>query len=501
MSQLILKKFDLNNPCGSDYKHKDEFLLIEQEIDKNYSVNEEETNWELVSKKSVILLNKHTKDLKILSWWMISSWKIDSFKSLNDSLVIFIKILEKYNNGLFPKSLKAKKNTMLWLEETLSKDILKFKKNEVLKIKDLIRNFESLQNILKNMLGDDCIYFGKIIRQFKKLDDEVKISEILAIKEEKKEIKKTELKSSIIDESSAPSIKEISNKDEANKILFLFKKHSSMLSDYYRNLDTYDLRAMKITRLLSWLNTDGLPEAKNNITYINPPSQINVNKINDLIKENNNKEAFILIQKSIEKSPFWFDGHFKAYELLIQENKLDLAEEVKNYLLAFVNSNEGVINLFFKDESPFANEDTKNFLNIQTKKTNSILENKTSYLEKEKIDVNKQNIKEAMEELQKHYDLSSSMHDKFKIRLEQSKLAISNNEFTMALILLDELEICIEKYNLDEWQPELSLEVYKLLLNNLFRECINTNKLKNAFEKLCKIDISQALNLNTGEIK
>ena len=509
MSELILKEFEENTPCGSDYKHKDEFLLIEQEIDKNYSVNQDETNWNLVYKESISLLNKHTKDLKVLSWWFNASWKLNSFEKFNESLSIYIKMIEKYKSDLYPKSQKAKKNTILWLEASLSKDILKTKKNDILNPKDLLKDFESLQKLFIDMFDENCIYFGKIIRHIKKFDEELDVSptpskNIEIKKAEKIEIKKEEKAS--FNNDKPLNIKDISNKDEANKILFLFKKHASMLNEYYRSENSYDLRAIKITRLLSWLNTDGLPQSNKNITFINPPSALNINKIDDLISENKNDDAFVLIQQSLEKSPFWIDGHYKAYELLISQKKDKLALEIKNYVSAFVNTNNGVSDLLFKDESAFASEETKNFLNISSEEKStsinkiSVVSKKTENVEIQN-NINKQNIKDAMEELQKDYDLSSSMQDKFKIRLEQSKLAISNKEFTMALILLDELEKYIEKYNLDEWQPELSSEVYALILKNFFKECINNNRLKNAFEKLCKINISQALNLNIGEIK
>ncbi|NQY21082.1 MAG: type VI secretion system domain-containing protein [Campylobacteraceae bacterium] len=412
-------------------------------------------------------------------------------------------MIEKYKSDLYPKSQKAKKNTILWLETTLSKDILKTKKNDILNPKDLLKDFELLQNLFIDMFDENSIYFGKIIRHIKKFDEEIEVSPIPSKNVEIKKAEKIEIKKEEKPSASTGNllnIKEISNKDEANKIVFLFKKHASMLNEYYRSENSYDLRAIKITRLLSWLNTDGLPQSNKNITFINPPSALNINKIDDLIGENKNDEAFVLIQQSLEKSPFWIDGHYKAYELLISQKKDKLALEIKNYVRAFVNTNNGVSDLLFKDESAFASDETKNFLNISSEEKITSISKKEENVEIQN-NLNQQNIKDAMEELQKDYDLSSSMQDKFKIRLEQSKLAISNKEFTMALILLDELEKNIEKYNLDEWQPELSTEVYALILKNLFKEYINNDRLKNAFEKLCKINISKALNLNIGEIK
>lgn len=514
MSALILKEFEKSNPCGNDFKYEDRFLLIEQEIDKNYSVTSlEHTNWELVQEKTISLLQNHTKDLKILSWWLVASWKLDSFSNLESSLSIFIKIVNTYAHDMFPKSLKAKRNSLIWLDELLTKEIISLdnKEIDILKYEKTFKSFEELQKILINILGKEDVFFGKLLRHFdlqkekallnlqdksqttSKISDEVK---------SKKELKSKDKSKSIEHSNKDVNISEINNKDDANKVLFLFKKHASLLNDYYKKESSFCGKALKITRMLSWLNIEGLPQSTNNITFINPPSSINLNKINDDIKNKNYEDAFFLIQKTIEKSPFWLDGHFLSYEILKETNNEYLANEVKTNLESFIKTNAGVQELFFKDETPFANKKTMEFLNSFN--TESIKKEK----EEEKIVqikntnddfINNNNIKEAMELLQEQYDLSSSMQGKFKLRLQQSKLAIKGKEFNMALVLLDELEESIVTYNLDEWQPELASEVYILILKNFFKQSINTNRMQNAYERLCKIDISHALNINIGE--
>ncbi len=521
MTDLILNDISKKEPFGSDFKYYDKFLTIEQEIDNDYSVTSKDgTNWLIVKKSCYEMLTQNTKDIKIVSWWLNSFWKLENFLGLERSLFVFNDFIKKYNNNSFPKSIKAKRNTILWLEQTLTKDIVEKKqhKDKLNNAKELSELFLSLQNELNIIFKDEDKHFSKIIRYLKNsYTKNEEINEVPEIKTSKEVLEKDKKakqnnnrdKSSI--ETTKIDIKKITTNEEANKTLQTFKKSASLLSEYYRSTNSYDLKAIKITRLLSWLNIDGLPFNEEKLTQTNPPSDNTLYQIEEARKNNESNTAFILIQHALERSPYWLDGHFKSYEILIQEKQQQEANEIKNALIAFVNSNQGVEELLFKDKTAFASKETKDFLNKdKNDNENKTKEIKTETLvsnKKEKSElinkcyelINNNQKKDAMQVLQNHYNLAISQEEKFKLRLEHAKIAIFCKEFKMALVLLEDLEKDINKYGLDEWQPKLASEVYSLLLKNFYGKQITNEKINSIYENLCKIDISQALNLNTGE--
>ena len=61
--------------------------------------------------------------------------------------------------------------------------------------------------------------------------------------------------------------------------------------------------------------------------------------------------------------------------------------------------------------------------------------------------------------------------------------------------LLEGLEKDVDKYHLEEWNPDLALEVYMLLIKHFDGQKDKKEKFDKAYDRLSKINIAQALNL------
>jgi hypothetical protein len=116
-------------------------------------------------------------------------------------------------------------------------------------------------------------------------------------------------------------------------------------------------------------------------------------------------------------------------------------------------------------------------------------------LEKAYKKAKKNEIKEAMELLQDAYISAVNNEDKFHWRLAKAELAIKFNKKDIALALLNDLKKDIDKYNLDEWKPELAAKVFSLYLTAFNRTTEDLEDLHSAYTRLCKIDIAQALEI------
>ncbi|MEJ2413830.1 MAG: type VI secretion system ImpA family N-terminal domain-containing protein [Sulfurimonas sp.] len=111
--EAILVDIAKDNPVGIDLKYDDTFLEIEQEIDKDYSLNEESTNWEIVQDNCYDFLKVRSKDFKIAVWWIFSNWNQNNWDGLQHSLIVFNQFIEKYHQDFFPKSIKARQNALM----------------------------------------------------------------------------------------------------------------------------------------------------------------------------------------------------------------------------------------------------------------------------------------------------------------------------------------------------------------------------------------------------
>ncbi|WP_174247190.1 type VI secretion system protein TssA [Arcobacter sp. LA11] len=510
MHDLILKEFTSSLPCGEDCKYEDSFLLIEQEVDKTNSVTQDgSTDWKIVVKNSEQFLISESKDLKIASWLTYGLWRNDSWKGLKNGILIYNKLLEKFEKSIYPKSKKAKTNIFSWLEDTLTNDILanENSKKTITNELEFLELFKSLNKNINIHLESENNNFRKII-QF--LEDLIKEKNIQISKE--KEIKEKEEKTPLKNQKNNQPINnkinneivEINNESDAIKVLRSFKKSGSLLTNYYRKQNISNLKALRITRLFTWLDTEGLPNSENNKTFLHPPSELELDELENLYKNKEYDDAFYLAEEILEVSPFWIDGHLYSYNILEKTKNYNEAKEIKNTLISFLKTNNGILDLHFVDNTPFASKKAKKW--IQEELT-SKEESSDNTDKEETIDDNEEllsiiyelandnKIKEAMNLLNQKYYSSSNTEEKFNWRLHHAELAIEFNKKEIALALLEELEKDIEKFHLNEWNPKLASKVYNLLLTSFSSIDIHSDKLDLIYKNLCKTDINSAFEI------
>jgi type VI secretion system protein VasJ len=507
-NKLILQEFNNYSPVGEDCKYEDSFLLIEQEIDKNNSVTQiGNTDWKLIINKCEEFLVNESKDLKISSWWLYGLWKEDSWSGLKDGLYTYIELLKRYKKDLFPKSKKAKTNIFSWISESLSEDFINSEalQNSIIDEEEINNLLKNLDLIIKEILENDDNNFRKITRHIDKNIEEKnnKIpNKIVIKKEEITKITPELVKEPEVNKVIKEEITEIHTDADAIKVLRTFKKNANLLTTYYRNKNISDLKAIRINRMLSWLDTEGLPYEDNKKTSLNPPSELELDDVKNLFKNKEFEDAFILVEEILEMSPFWIDGHHYAFMILEKTKNYAAANEVKNTLVSFIKSNEGILDLYFIDDMPFASNKVKNWIDNEMSSSNQVLKVEVKSTDDEKDLVteiyelaNNDNLPLAMQELQKNYDISTNVEDKFNWRLTHAHLAIEFNKSEIALALLESLEQDINKFCLEEWNPKLASRVYSMILSSFNNTDIDTQKIESIYKKLCKIDINSALQI------
>ncbi len=494
MIEKILAPINELNPCGIDSKYEDSFLSLESEIDKSNSMIQDiSTDWTKVYNKSFNLLTTSTKDIKVFCWLIYAVWKKEGSSGLEKELKLFNTVLVTYKDDLFPKSQKIRISSLLWLEELLNEEMLDERGGI-----DIALNAESLFTIFKELEINFAIVVKEEVSIFKKLR--------LALEQKMKSNEPKEILNSDTSSNTkkvTENISTINSDDDALQMLQVVKKNITSLHNYYRSENSSDIRPIRLVRLLAWLEIDSLPINEDGKTHINPPSQMSTNNIDELIEEEKFDEALDSLESLISRSPFWLDGHFIAFNLLMNMGHTACALEVKNILVSFVKADNNILKLSFKDTTPFASIKLKKWLSESmeyvVKDNNTDTENvedeKKQVVEKAFILAKKKQIKEAMELLQGCHISAVNMEEKFYWCLVKAELAVEFGKSSVALALIEELKKDIEKYNLDEWKPELSSKVYYIYLTNFNRTQVDIEDINIVYARLCKIDIKKALEI------
>lgn len=496
MFELINNPNSDQSPCGVDAKYDDAYLLMESEIDKINSVAEgAQPNWQYVSDECKSLLELRTKDIKLLSWWAYAQYKLNGLTGFTQAIQTINQLLTTFGKELFPKSNRAKWGALSWFETVMNLQLVQ-DRQVIVPIdtaEELLTLLHSFQTLAKEVCETQDRLFSEACRLL-----EAKVSE----KKQRDAAEKPKILSVAVNTTdNNTSSGEITNDADAIKILNQLKKHAEQLTHYWRERQIDDGRALRMTRMISWLEIDSIPLVQHGNTMINPPSLERIEQIDELISEGKNDAALQMIENVIFRSPFWLSGHYKAFEIYESVQKKKAAAEIKNMLISFINSNEGITELKFRDGTPFVPSQMKEWLNEHTRggagtEEGDIAVGALAIIGEQCYElVNKKNSKEAMEMLQRSFRDAGSQEEKFRWRLLHAQVALAAGKPLMALALIEELEREIEHFSLEEWQPELVAEVYRFYLNSFNRTQIEREKYDIAFQRLCRVDMASAIDI------
>ncbi len=153
--------------------------------------------------------------------------------------------------------------------------------------------------------------------------------------------------------------------------------------------------------------------------FLHPPSEVELDELENLYKNKEYEDAFYLVEEILEVSPFWIDGHLYSYNILEKTKNYDEAKEVKNTLLSFLKTNEGILNLCFIDNTPFASKKAKKWIDeelINSNSSDNTVQEKVVNDNEEILSVihelaNDNKIKEAMNLLNQKYYSSSNTEE------------------------------------------------------------------------------------------
>ncbi|MDD5053569.1 MAG: type VI secretion system protein TssA [Sulfuricurvum sp.] len=491
---MFLSPISTQFPCGIDAKYDDDYLSIESEIDKmNSLTNVSQTNWQFVNNECASLLVNRTKDLKLLSWWGYAQYKLHDISGFSQWVETINMMLESFGKDTYPKSGKGKWGALTWLEALINQQIIKDR--QILVNTDDAESLLTSLRFLQLQVKEVCDVTDNLFPEACRLL-EIKVADKNRQLENNNEKTKSEISVSLNSNING----EITSDADAIRVLNQLKKSAEYLCQYWRYKKTDDIRALRLTRMISWLDIDGLPQAQNGKTMINPPSIERVDQIDTYIAEGKNDEAIQMIENVIFRSPFWFYGHYKAFNIFNITEKNQAAYEIKNMLVSFINSNEGIMNLTFRDGTPFIPSEIKEWINEYTYSEASAtagasVDTFTLISEQCYELVNKKKSKDAMEILQSRYSNSGTQKEKFKWRFLHAQIALSAGKPQMTLALINELEKDIDRYRLEEWQPELVAKVYDFYLNSFNRTQLERDKYDAAFQQLCRVDIAAAIDI------
>ncbi|MCP3875082.1 MAG: type VI secretion system protein, partial [Desulfobacteraceae bacterium] len=345
---------------------------------------------------------------------------INESEGLNQATKIYDDLLKTFWDDLFP--LKKRMNGRIsaiqwWMDRTLLALEDDFHLNvEPATYIEMTQRLDRIQTFLEESHELDISAFG-LVRAVEKLDPA-----------------KMAPTSTVPTPDNVPDV-EITNPENAAKQLSPVFKQLKQASKIVREDDTANPQSYRWLRFGLWESVKAVPIATDNITKLAPPKEQIFTHL-ETLKNDEEWEKLVLAAESALNNPasiFAFDINWYSAEAL-----MNLGEQYKHAhtivcqeTFMFISKLPGVEELLFSNETPFANEETKQWLKSLSTAEPGKKSSDSANLNEDEENYVSQTIKEARAVLRKKngkvnsasflhqaINRASSKKDSFILRLE-----------------------------------------------------------------------------------
>ncbi|MGI9949320.1 type VI secretion system protein TssA [Vibrio hyugaensis] len=492
------------NPVGEDARYEFCYEMMEAEVKKFGSLFGETVEWDVVKTHATEVLELHSKDLKAICYLIRALTEESDLEGFEQGLLLLNGALTHFGSNLYPTRKRGRDGAVEWLNHQFKLVSGKLSKSSqpwelvsrcISTIEDVQRQFDDVfqdseadffeirtqLNMLSQQAGvestetEDTASFEQsapaqavptetATGTHNPSSEQAAVSKPAPVAAKPTVVKKTVTQTVDVDtDFSSPTASKRTLKKVAEVML-------------YSNAS--DPLAYRIYRHLTWDDIDGLPDHQNNETPLSlAVSSDQQAEYRDKANQESDIDTIKRLERTLTDAPFWLTGHFYVYSMLTNLGFDDAATAVMQEVKRFVDSLEGIEHLSFKNSIPFADEATLSWLSTQVAGSSSsasviqtvvIAEEDSSLME----DITLENLGERAAELARKLELDSSGRGQFMLYLQLITAYQSVGLYPLCLPYLEKSWDVHQEFNLESWEPHLSLQLKDLIrktLHPLFR--------------------------------
>lgn len=525
MDLLSLGKEPINpdQPAGTDVRDEPEFEELKAEIAKLSSPSAAGTiDWTKVTDLAAAILAQKSKNILVASYLAVAQVFIEKLDGLMVGSGIIRDLLDNFWEDLYPPKDRMRGRVMAiewWLEKTGSVfEQAGSMPSPPETIQQCKENFEHIDKRLVEYLPDP-----PTVRQIQRLLDTIPI-----ISEEKPTAEKPQPQEALQPKKAAeprpdkapppaPALEteEITSEKDAQRVLrFGFQKIRQVAAYLLENEPTNPL-AYRCARLAAWSPVENLPAVVNGKTRIPPPPAQIVNVLNEQRQKEDWEALLKAAEKRLSQFIFWLDLNRFVTEALVRMGyNYQKAHDVVCWETAFlVHRLAGLEEFTFSEGMPFADPETKEWLKgikfglgdvidepvvkIELGLKDGDDDQMAETIKKSQSLIKEKKLVEAVESLQQKLRQSGSQKKTLQWRLALSQILMSAKQTSLAAPHFEQVLRDIELYRLEEWDPDLALEGFKLIWAGFDSQTDKAFKSKAAeiLNRIARLDPAEALRL------
>ncbi|MGG5240428.1 type VI secretion system protein TssA [Pseudomonas lurida] len=494
------------NFAGSDMRFSSEYEVLESELAKAQSIHAcGQPDWGKVLDISETLLRQQSKDLRVAVWLTWALHQRESYSGLLAGLGLLRELCEHQWAVVHPAKLRTRGAPFRWLVvrlEALFTQNLPLQNQQPL-FRVVHEHLVRLDEVWSGHLGDAAPLLLPIRRQLAQRLERASQEHapaaglggaIAQAKQATTQLLKPETR--------------VDNEKDAHRLLRTVQEQARTLCAWWLRQNATDLRALRLSRTLTWLALASYPDADSErVTALRGPSPDKLNRYQERFAQGHHADLVLELEASLAGAMFWFDGLrmlWQCLEVLQADQAMTELEVTFALLLQRLPDLPG---FRFHDGAPFADAATCDWITLQVARHLQKPESTAVVVDAEASPweialqalaprLHKDGLKAAIQDLKQGMYAARGDRARFHWRLAQARLCMQAGKHELAKIQLEQLDHEMQRAGLERWEPALALQVTQLLYrccdllpqNHAVRE-----RKEDTHRRLCLFDLEAVL--------
>jgi type VI secretion system protein VasJ len=540
-------------PCGINIRYESVFDQLEAELDKQESLNAETVDWNVVAQLSSQIIKSSSKDLLVGSYLCYALLVRDGYHGLSVGLNILIDMSNLHWDGLFPpaKRMRARQTAFTWLAEKAgalaSTTAPGSQESEA--VVEAANMLKQLDGVLVEKMGDQAPMLSELSRPLKNYRQSAEAelansqpvapaaqpSAVSAAPEQQVQapiapvvepqaaapepapakpvpaVTKPATKSKASNASTLDA-GPLESEADSKKILRQLQATARDIASFWIAQKLADERPYRIARVAAFMGLEKAPPDDNGVTQVDPPAPERLKFFEVQAGKGDLVTLIPGLERTLARAPFWFDGQFlvvKSLRSLGAEYEA-AAQTVTRELRNFISRFPEVVDFSFSDETPFANDQTRMWLDAEVLGSSSgagsdSSDTATSELWSTTLAEAKQmaasgDSNKALDLMSSGMSKASQLREQVYWRCAIAELMLQTGKADTAAFVLEQASQQAKAMQISQWEPQLLAKIYYLLFQS-YQKQQKTNKEDKtleekaglAYEQLCWFDPITAL--------
>ena len=518
-----------DSPSGKDVRYEPDFEALSAEISKLSTPSATSAiDWKQVISLSSVILEKQSKHLQAACYLCYALIRTENMDGLLQGVHILKDLLENFWETMYPvkKRMKGRRGIILWWDEKVSDFVSNA--DPVIWEKErrdqLINDFNVIDRFLAENMEDSPL-LRPLVNKIKSLveekpaepedvPEETVEEQLPAEPQEPGEQRENQ------DHKPAPMAKETAKprkivsqqsfSDTEIDPFSMVKQGLDFLGKSVSGLmrqDTFNPLPYRLNRISAWSLIDAPPTATGGKTMLPPPDDNVISSINALYDAGKWQDLADMCESRVRQYLFWLDLSRYVAESMEETGHHNISEIIGRETYMFVNMVPGIEKLSFSDGTPFADEDTKQWLkeigggepgvrsDSASLQTDSIMSVISERMNNAQQMVKEKKIDSALDLFAKPMLCSFSQREQFLWKLGLCRLLIKSKQIKIAASYIDDILKNIEEYKLEIWEPGTAVEAFSLALSGLrlLKKDRNEELIESIINKIAMLDPVKAM--------